>query len=222
MSYTWVARAARFRDNKTGRWVANTVIRTWSQQSIDASSAFDLAGRLAEGMSVGDWQSTMREGIKREYIKQYLAGRGGRARMTQVDHGSIGGSLKEQYSWLQKFSQEIADGKLSEGQIRTRSQMYFQSATEARERGKKRAEEQAGKTMVRWVRTPAESCTDCIGLSGLGWQNAEPWPFKVGRYNAICGSGATLCKVNCRCFLEWRRPQETKGSIFNFEVATTA
>lgn len=210
MKYTWAERAARFRDTKTGKFVANELIYKWAQQSIETSPAFELAMDLAGEMSVGDWQLGMRDGIKREYIRQYLAGRGGREQMTQVDWGSIGGSLRDQYRYLDGFAKDVADGKLSKKQIVARSKMYFNSAREAKERGARRAEHDAGKDRVRWVRTPAESCEDCIRLSRSGWRKADPWPFVMGGVEIIPGSGHTACRTNCLCFLEYRHEQPTK------------
>jgi len=192
VSFKWVAKAARFRDNKTGRFVAKATIQKWSGQSIDAMPS--LAAEFAKGATVGEWQTAMRENIKREYIRQYLEGRGGRARMTQVDWGSIGGSVADQYRYLDGFASEIADGKLSDKQIEARSKMYFNSAREARERAAKRAAEEAALDEAQWVYDPrAEHCRDCVGLAALGWQKVKPWPFKVGGRNVYPGSGGTIC-----------------------------
>ena len=113
--------------------------------------------------------------------------------------------LADQYRYLDGFAAEIAEGKLSEAQIARRSEMYMNSSREAYERGQKRAMEIAGLQEVIWIKTAKESCPDCIELSRLGWQKAEPWPFRVGGVNALPGSGATQCLTNCRCYLDWRK-----------------
>ena len=188
-----------------GRVVPRLQVQSWANQSIDLSPAQSWAADLTEGrLSVQYWQQQMRQEIKREYIRQYLAGRGGVEQMTPKDWGSIGGAIAEQYRYLDRFAQEIADGNLTEGQIRMRSSMYINSAREAFERAKERAAAEARLDEVRWVLGIAEHCEDCVALSNLGWRAAKPWPFKVGGRNAYPGSGATRCKTNCRCHTEYR------------------
>lgn len=201
----WVGKVAQFWNRTVGRLVPRLQVQSWTNQSIDLSPAQSWAADLAEGrLSVQSWQQQMRQEIKREYIRQYLAGKGGIEQMTAKDWGSIGGAVGEQYKYLDRFAQEIADGNLTEGQIRVRSGMYVNSAREAFERAKERAATEAGFTEVRWVLNVAEHCQDCIDLSNLGWQRAKPWPFKVGGRAARPGSGATRCKTNCKCSTDYR------------------
>jgi len=188
-----------------GRIVPRFRVQSWANQSIDLSPVQSWATDLAEGrLSVQSWQQQMRQEIKREYIRQYLAGKGGIDQMTARDWGSIGGAIADQYRYLDRFAQEIADGKLTEGQIRMRSGMYVNSAREAFERAKKRAAAEAQMDDVRWVLGIAEHCEDCVDLSNLGWRKSSPWPFKMGSRNAFPGSGDTECLTNCRCHLEYR------------------
>ena len=63
-----------------------------------------------------------------EYIQLGILGRGGRDQMTQSDWGRIGQMLRSQYGYLDGFMDEIANGNLTEGQIRSRLNMYYESA----------------------------------------------------------------------------------------------
>lgn len=106
-----------YRDLSTGRWASRAQVQGWVTENIalGQNAADGLASMLADDLlRVGDWQAVMRQQIKQSYIEQYITGKGGLEQMTQADWGSIGGQLKEQFSYLDSFAQEIADGKLSE------------------------------------------------------------------------------------------------------------
>lgn len=94
----------------------------FSQQSVEASVSQinTLASQISTGiLTPAQWREGMREELKHEYIRQYLLGRGGRDQMTSVDWGSIGGSLVEQYKYLDGFADVV--GGLTEGQIKVRT-----------------------------------------------------------------------------------------------------
>ena len=196
--YIWLPNLQRYRDTATGRWASSAEVRGWGQTSMDDSAdhARGMAGALTErDISLGQWERNMRSQIKEEYIRQYLLGRGGRALMTAVDWGSIGGMCADQYRYLSGFATEIAAGELSEKQIAARSAMYLNSAREAFERGRGRA--QPDVTEIRWNTTAAESCVDCIAYADQGWQPITDDVFDGN----VPGSGGTRCLTNCRCYL---------------------
>jgi len=116
--WIWLPDLQRYRDLTTGRFASEPEVMEWVATSIRGSSVVTdtLTQQLAQRqLRLGAWQRLMRQEIKDEYIRQYLLGRGGLEQMTQVDWGSIGGMLKEQYGWLDKFVAEIEMGRLSEG-----------------------------------------------------------------------------------------------------------
>lgn len=172
-----------------------------------SANATDLLARyVSDGtLSPGDWDAKMRDEIKEEYIRQYTLGRGGRDQMGPEDWGSVGGSLAEQYKWLDRkadsFLDAVASGQLSEAQIRVRAKMYVDSAREAHERGYARATLEAGMDEVKWTLQPAEHCDDCVAFAALDWQPIESDPFG-GCYPA---SGCTACLSNCKCILQYRK-----------------
>lgn len=126
--------------------------------------------------------------------------------MTPADWGSTGGIIADQYRYLGGFAREVAAGTLTEAQVAARSRMYINSGREAFERAKGRTEEEADE--AAWTLTPAEHCPDCLDLAALGWQPREPWPFAVRGATAIPGSGATQCKTNCKCVIDYRVGEE--------------
>lgn len=135
--WVWSVAAHRYRNVRTGRFIGATEMLGLRDTFLDAqrASAADLAERLIQNdMTVGQWERIMRRDIKTSYIDQYVLAHGGRGTMTQADWGRIGAMVKEQYRYLDGFAQAIADGNLTEGQIRMRSQMYHDSSVQAYER----------------------------------------------------------------------------------------
>lgn len=208
MAWAWNKAASRYQNVETGQFMARKEVLGYVEKSITASGqATDiLASYVADGLlAPGDFYSLMAREIKGEYVRQYLLGRGGRAQMTQADWGSIGGMLKEQYNpHLKNFAEQIAQGKLSEAQIRARAQMYVNSAREAFERAQARSAKIAGLDEVKWVLNfTAEHCPDCEIFSDMGWQRVDEDPYD----GAYPGSGNTVCLTSCKCHLEYRAPQ---------------
>ena len=171
MSWFWNEAAKRYQwRNGSARFLSHETVMGYVTESLaTAGSAMDLlAEYVAEGLlSVGDWRMLVRQELKKEYIRQYLLGRGGLGQMAYADWGSIGGMLKEQYRWLDGFLDEVAAGRLSEAQIRSRLRMYVNSARQAFERARTRA-------IMGWeVHLPAypgDGSTACLSNCGCEWR----------------------------------------------------
>jgi hypothetical protein len=211
-TWAWDIRSARYRDMETGRYMSRARAIELVDASLEVSASrtdtlAEMAGSDPPLISPGDWRDAMRQEIKDEYIRQYLFGRGGRDQMTPADWGSIGGMLTEQYRFLDRFAEQIADGALSTAQIRARARMYINSAREAYERGKQRAHIEARFDEVKWVLDPeAESCPDCVEFAAMEWR-----PMRLNPYGgAFPGDGSTQCLTNCRCRLVYRRSAEVE------------
>lgn len=210
--YHWNILAQRYQDTETGRFISRAEVLSFVDASLAASrSASDtLVTLLTEGtLSPLDWREAFREELKREYIREYLSGIGGREVMTQADWGSIGGMLKEQYMFLNNFTDEIALGNLSEGQIRFRAQMYINSAREAHERARSRAAFKLGADEILWVLYPeAEHCDTCQGRADQGWQPiAENGGFPdpdAPEGGAFPADGTSRCLTNDQCSTQYR------------------
>ena len=152
-----------------------------------------LAAQVSTGqISVQTWTTQMRAAIKEAYTQQYVLARGGINNMTQADWGRLGGALREQYQYLDRFAQEITMGRLSPAQIQSRARLYMNSATQAFERGKAAGKglvlpaypgdgstqcrtnckcrwdirETSGAYYCRWLLGVAEHCPDCVTNAG--------------------------------------------------------
>lgn len=204
MDFYWDAGVARFR-RANGQFVAESEVRQFTRQSVEAG--FDevnsLASRVYDGnISVADWQASMREEIKKEYIRQAVVGAGGEAQMDSAAWGSVGGQLQGQYRHLDRFAADVATGELSETQIQHRSRMYIKSARQAYERALWKGKREAGFDLCRWVPNyAAENCPDCVEFANLEWQRIADQPYGGCRP----ASGCTVCLTNCACTIRYRR-----------------
>jgi len=164
--WKWNSRARRYYNDETGQFMPRTTVLNYVQGSINAGGLVTdtLADLVTQGrLSPPDWRDMMREEIKREYIRQYLLGIGGRDQMTFEDWGRLGGMLKEQYGYLEGFYKEI--DKLSEGQVAVRARMYSASAREAYERANGQA--WGGAPLPAY---PGDGSTICLTNCACNWE----------------------------------------------------
>lgn len=231
MAWRWDKRAARYRDDVTGRFMSDRRVRRLVQQSLDASRA--ATGELARLVSNSElapaaWRDMMRQEIKAEYIREYLAGRGGRSVMTQADWGRIGGMLREQYRYLERFTAQVAAGDLSEGQIRLRQmadsaepadivtisadvgdfvrapalrpQVRAQMYANSAREAFHRAE-RVSKEAAGYAeeRRVTTAAESCPDCRELAARGWQP----IGSLPQP-GDGSTVCLTNCQCYKEYR------------------
>lgn len=195
MTWFWSDAAYDYVDDGGGR-MGREKLLAFSSTSIQAAKDKTdlLAAQVAEGLISPDaWHEAMREELKGEYIRQYLLGRGGRNQMTAEDWGSVGGSLAEQYRWLDGFADQVAGGNLTEMQIKIRSlsdlagqigamptsqvlraAMYANSAREAFFRAQTRAR---GFEPSDLPYMPADGNTICLTRCNCSWDYV---PIYVG------------------------------------------
>lgn len=201
--WRWATDSSRYRDLQTGRFVSQAQVRDWSGQAAKASgdAVTEMAEMLGDGrLNVRDWTLLMRDEIKDVYIQQYVAAKGGLSQMTQRDWGSIGGMLRDQYRYLDRFARQVADGEVPASRVATRARLYTTSSKEAFERATQRVMVAGGMTEVHWRLHPAEHCEDCVAFAAMGWQPIASRPYG----DAIPGSGHTRCLTNCACTLSYR------------------
>jgi len=160
----------RRRGEQVDRTVAPT--ETVRDRHINQKIERDIAGLAADmaagEMSTSSWVFGMRGEIKKTYINQYLLAKGGRQNMTQADWGRLGGMLKNQYGYLDKFAQDINAGKMTEAQIKARSQLYINSGRQAYERGRV-----AALGMPSLPAYPGDGSTQCLTNCQCHWEITE-------------------------------------------------
>lgn len=142
----------------------------------------DLADELTSGsIDLGSWQLEMRTELRSLYALQIIAASGveNRADVNPDDWLRLGNLLKQQYSYLADFANEIQDGDLSTAQILARAQMYAGPSQTAYWRqntpdfptypGEQQCLGNCGCSWVdngdgswSWQRGKEDSCEDCI------------------------------------------------------------
>lgn len=162
-------RSRRYRNLDTGQYVARSTVLDWTEEflTVSGDSVAGLADLLVNGaLTVGDWQGQMREEVKRVYIAEYVAGRGGLQQMTPRDWGIIGRALRDQYHYLDNFAAEVAAGELSPAQIKARARMYIEASHAAFERATAEAW-----GMPRLPAYPSDGQTTCLTNCRCDWIN---------------------------------------------------
>lgn len=136
--YQWDKKARRFR-GPDGRFIGAQKIRYLRDDVIRRRVA--VTDALTKALYAGEispvqFTYSMRTALKNTTMMEYMLGRGGRHVMTQSDYGRVGHMLKVQYGYLDGFTRDIIDGKLTLEQAQARAQLYVDSTRYAHERGK--------------------------------------------------------------------------------------
>lgn len=197
----WLKKIGQFFSKVASILFTKADVDTFGETSI--SGSFDAVTSFANLLTDGfitpkQWHDMMREEIKAEYIRQYLAGIGGVEQMTAKNWGSVGGMIADQYRYLLGFYEEVQVGNLSVEQIISRSKMYINSSREALSRAQELVAKAVGNDQEKWNlgAVMTEHCTDCVGYDSMGWQPVGTFPYP--------GDGSTECVTGCQCVKEYR------------------
>lgn len=101
------------------------------QQAMQATLKELVSQVYAGDISVAEFETAFALEIKNAAIAQAIFANGGVANMTPADWGRVGQTLREQYGFLDKFGQGIADGSIAEGQAGVRVGMYGDATEQA-------------------------------------------------------------------------------------------
>ena len=124
-----------------------------------------LVNQLRDGeLSVQEYTLAMRRLIKKAYLSQFMLAKGGVNAMTTRDVASVARQIVRQYGFFQNFANQIKNGELSVGQIRSRSEMYLHSSTQAFERG------QASSFGIDLPEYPGDGNQVCLSRCKCRWQ----------------------------------------------------
>lgn len=196
----------RYVDAATGRIVSQATVTDALEAQIDKSrqSINTICKSLANGnISLAKWQLSMRSELKTIHTISGALGKGGWAQMAPADWLAVARSSKEQYRYLQRFANEIADGKQKlfnlagevNGQFLRRADLYGQAGNNTYNAIRDRQAQVNGNTEERRILDPgADHCDCCVEQAALGWQ-------PIGTLKPI---GACTCLSRCRCEKEYR------------------
>ena len=207
--WIWEVGTQRYRNLDTGRFIGRAEVVNLVNDVVDRTIDDPVATINTmlgdKRLNAADWKTAFGRQIKNVYIQQAELAAGGREQMTPQLWGMVGGSVREQYRYLDDFARQVANGQLTQAQIEARTKMYINSSREAYWRVKDVQAQAQGMTEERWIAIGDDStCGPCSDADAMGWQ-------KIGTF-AQPGSGRVLvspqtnCQglTNCRCTKEYR------------------
>jgi len=159
----WWDKAARQFRRANGRFVSVEQMNELRSDYIQSekASVSELASRLFDRkIDIQDFRDEFRHILTRSYYIQYSLAVGGRANMTQRDHGIIGAQLKKQYGFLENRLEAVVSGRYNTEQVgllTSHLNQYVSSSNQAYERGRS---ESFG--MPRLSRYPGSGSTQCL------------------------------------------------------------
>jgi hypothetical protein len=197
--YLWNAKARRYVDVRSRRFVSNSAVRGALEELVSAcrDDMERVTRSLAAGnVSLAEWQIEMARLIKIGHVASTAAARGGWAQMSQSDWGYTGHLVRRQYWYLNRLAGQIETGAqpLSRGLLR-RVGMYGQAMRGSYQSERRRLHHEQAFDEERRVRGIADSCPDCIRYAAQGWQ-------PIGTLPAI---GESRCLTLCHCYFQYRR-----------------
>jgi hypothetical protein len=159
----------------------------------------ELAEKLKNGsITIAEWESSMRDFLRKEYETTLILAKGGRENITQSDWGYEGSLLKKQYAYLSDFAKEISANPTAwmNGRLNVRMNMYGESAYSALEDFRSRE-------------YAAQGCDEEENELGGSDNNCDGCLTETGRGRVAIGSlvpvGSRDCIVNCRCTIRFYR-----------------
>ncbi len=182
-----------------GQFLSKEAVDALTQKTIrQAKDDLKTIGNLLlkRKISVGTWEEATAKTLKTIEINQYAIGKGGSGRLNQRDYGLIGQRLKEQYRYLRGFSEDLIAGKLTEGQLWQRLNLYAADTRHAYELARTESHAQDGYNWERRLRHARDSCSPCIDYAAQGWQAIRSLPNPGDR--CTCGS-------SCKCTKEFAK-----------------
>jgi hypothetical protein len=194
--FKWNNRAGRY-TNASGKFISQARVNEAFSAAID-NSAKVMASHtqaLKEGRTtLRAWQVTMRAEVKNVHLYTGALSKGGFAQLSPADLGRIGQRVKEQYKYLDRFAQQIAQGaQVTDGTIIGRSRLYAQSGRQTLHLMDRANNEARGLTEERCL-AESKPCPGCANEASRGW-------VPIGSLVPI---GSRQCNMNCRCEVEYR------------------
>ena len=141
------------------------------------------------------WETRMRDALQDASVIQYVFGRGGFDQVDIADWNFLEEWLLGQYAFLNNFSQDIADGLLSEAEIAARSYLYFSSAVGAFERGHSKAQHED----LTLTRFPGDCTSQCCARDRCYWLYAHHKNRIVCHWVRTAKESCDSCKTRAKC-----------------------
>lgn len=199
--WSYDGNTGRYRDEK-GRFLSQKAVEALVDSRIDRldSTLRRITRMLVDGgITLDQWQESVREAIKGAHIQAAIIGYGGRNQMGSAEYGRIGQRLRAEYAYLQGFARDLLEQRLSPAMALSRVGLYAQSVRGSYWQGTELRKQQQGFSLMRRKLDPqAQHCDDCIQYSARGIVPIGSVPMPGQR---------CACRARCRCTVEYFRQQ---------------
>jgi hypothetical protein len=199
--YTWDLNRLQFRDARTGRYVSPDHVFRQVNRVISLSERRMMA--LAEQVrtreiSVAQFKNAMRAEVKSLHLATAIAGNGGLSQMTPARWGKVGGRLKSEFQFLNRFGSNIGSRDLPRESARIRSRARAYSANARLEYWETvNARLQESGMIVEASRklgpVATEHCAGCQSVASI-WKPLDALP----------PIGTMECRWFCACSIQYR------------------
>lgn len=193
--------SGRYRDER-GRFLSAKSVEALVNKRIESlgSTLRRYTQMLADGnITLQQWQESTRESIKTAHIQAAIIGKGGKDNMTASDYGRIGQRLRQEYAYLQRFTQDLLEQRVSVPMALARIKLYASSVKGSYWQGTELRQQEQGYGLMRRILDPmANHCDDCIRYSRMGNKPIGSLPLPGQRCE---------CGANCKCSVQYLRQQ---------------
>lgn len=199
--WSYDGNTGRYRDEK-GRFLSQKAVEALVDSRIDKldSTLRRITRMLVDGgITLDQWQQSVREAIKGAHIQAAIIGYGGRNQMGSAEYGRIGQRLRAEYAYLQGFARDLLEQRLSPAMALARVGLYAQSVRGSYWQGTELRKQQQGFSLMRRKLDPqAQHCDDCLSYAARGIVPIGSVPMPGQR---------CACRARCRCTVEYFRQQ---------------
>ena len=203
-SYRWNDPLGRYIDAQ-GRIVSARRVRAELDRAIVGANlrAKELALQLQAGkIDVRTWRTEMRVLVRNVHLYSAAAARGGWAQMNLAAYGQVGGVLRRQYKYLDRFARQLSLGLPRDGFFLNRAELYTEAARGTFELA--RRDEMVKRGFDEEKNVLDDGARHCEGTMSCPAQRAKGW-VAVGTLVPI---GRRVCGTRCRCRIIYRRSKE--------------
>lgn len=200
-AWSYDRQIGRYRDER-GRFLSKDAVGKLVDGRIDKleNQLKRFTRMLADGfITLDQWQGSVREALKSAHIQAATIGHGGKASMGSAEYGRIGQKLRAEYNYLQGFTRDLLDGRLSTPMAIARIGLYAQSVRGSYWEGTEMREQKRGFSLMRRVLdSQAQHCQDCIDYAARGIVAIGSLPMPGQR---------CACRARCKCSIVYYRQQ---------------
>lgn len=200
-------KVSRYRYKNSGKLASEKAILNLTSKRINQTKKEmkNLNDSLYDGsLNLEEWQKATSKKLKTLHIENSTLGKGGLKNMNDRDYSRVGGTLKNEYKYLQKLSKQIKNDEITEKQARERINRFTKRSRVSFFESQKITKEEAGYKWMRRRLSIAEHCQDCINYANAGWQPIGTLPQPTQ---------ACQCQANCVCYVEYSKTKPENDSL---------